>query len=149
MNYGIQQKFYYELVRAGMPPAMAVRVRNDLGPKLERQLSNLQRGNNMTTMYGAVSIANIQARMKLAIPSLGPKDYGVFQLANKIISTYPNWSEDQVYAEVLKSYTPASQGGYNVSERLLQERKMPQYYIIGGGVIAAALLFVMLKKKRG
>lgn len=115
----------------------------------------------MVTVLGqGVSIANIESRMKTAHPELyqptafGPKmsDVSVYSTAQSIIKANPTWTEDQVYTEVLRRFTPAATGGTqrNIAtlQTLQQQRTMNTILVIGGIAVLGVVLWNAMQRKR-
>jgi hypothetical protein len=120
----------------------------------EPHLNQLLKGQNMQIeIMGAASFTNIAARINAEFPKISIKDYGLWNIGNKVIQQHPDWSEDQVYAEVRKSFLAKSSGGLLVtkteSAAAIAKRDTQRKLMLAG--IVGAIGFVVwksLKKRR-
>lgn len=143
----LQERFTNELIAQGMPATLAPYFAARLTPKLQETIINtLPEGNTMVTYLGAsaVSIPVVQQRIKAAFPNVAVYSYQSYTVVDKIIKDNPGWTEDQVYAEAIKSYLPKAAGGYQVTvaeaqKNITAAKNLPVYLTIGAGILAALL----------
>jgi hypothetical protein len=153
MYFDAQNKLIGQLTRRGMSRSDAKEIAGKLAPIMETVFNKyLERDQIMETNVELMGSVSAQAVMKrvLAVSPAAP-GAGALSIATRVIAANPSWTEDQVYAEVLKKYPPEifSQA---LIEQVTEERagypKTRQMIAIGA-VALLALLLVVSGSKRG
>lgn len=150
MQYPRKLQFIDEMVLRGMPDIMA----ETIADRYEPFLNALQRGNTMQVeLMGAVTLDAITTRINAKFPKITKMDYGLWNVASRVIKVHPDWTEDQVYTEVEKSFLPKSAGGLLVTKSesavAIAKREMTQRVIIIGGLaVIGWFVYKAVKKRR-
>jgi hypothetical protein len=150
-----QQESYFrlsgELIRLGMPAKLSKKISAKLSGQLADFITYYQKGSDMVELMGSLTpfqmSTAVAKRISAAYPKYGPTDQGVMNVALRVATANPTWTEDQVYAETEKSVKPASAGGLLVVPKVLQDRKAQTLATVA--VAAGSLLAIgFLTRKR-
>lgn len=144
----IDKKLSGEMIRLGLPGNLARKISADLSGRLAGCISTIEKGNDMVSLLGAVTIPEIQARISTNYPKYTKTDYGIFSVTSNVIRNHPDWTADQVYAEVEKTVKPASAGGYLVIPKALQDRRAKGIMLVAGSVVAIFALSFLTRKRQ-
>lgn len=100
----------------------------------------------VSRLSGSVTAAAVQKRVMVTVPQ--SQAYGVYSKAESVIRLHPDWTEDQVTAEVLKAFTPASAGGQLILPQSYVDLQARKTMLAVGAVVLLVGVVILSSRKR-